>query len=213
MSHAYWGEKISRTKIERYDAHSKSNLLGKVPGWSSLQETARPAIKSKVPTTERGWSSRETRTISQRKASISGARSSLRLRVVQARANSLKQPGTNWKGGNGIVQVDSQDTWASDLSKEAVGKLLHTVPWTNSLTESNAAFCEHPGERPDEREQIKITQVDSQYTWVSTWERRPSARTRCSAGGPMRFVHLPGSGSEYCWTASSTKELLRALCK
>jgi hypothetical protein len=138
------------------------------------------------------------RTISQRKASISGARSSLRLRVVQARANSLKQPGTNWKGGNGIVQVDSQDTWASDLSKEAVGKLLHTVPWTNSLTESNAAFCEHPGERPDEREQTKITQVDSQYTWVSTWERRPSARTRCSAGGPMRFVHLPGSGSENC---------------
>ena len=55
MSHAYWGEKISRTKIERYDAHSKSNLLGKVPGWSSLQETARPAIKSKVPTTKRGW--------------------------------------------------------------------------------------------------------------------------------------------------------------
>ena len=129
---------------------------------------------------------------------ISGARSSLRLRVVQARANSLKQPGTNWKGGNGIVQVDSQDTWASDLSKEAVGKLLHTVPWTNSLTESNAAFCEHPGERPDEREQIKITQVDSQYTWVSTWERRPSARTRCSAGGPMRFAHLPGRGSENC---------------
>ena len=50
----------------------------------------------------------------------------------------------------------------------------------------------------DVPEQIKITQVDSQYTWVSTCERRPSARTRCSAGGPMRFVHLPGSGSEYC---------------
>ena len=110
MSHAYWGEKISRTKIERYDAHSKSNLLGKVPGWSSLQETARPAIKSKVPTTERGWSSRETRTISQRKASISGARSSLRLRVVQARANSLKQPWENWKGGNNIVQVNKYNT-------------------------------------------------------------------------------------------------------
>jgi hypothetical protein len=110
LSHAYWGEKISRTKIERYDAHSKSNLLGKVPGWSSLQETARPAIKSKVPTTERGWSSRETRTISQRKASISGARSSLRLRVVQARANSLKQPGENWKGGNNIVQVNKYNT-------------------------------------------------------------------------------------------------------
>ena len=192
MTHAYWGEKISRTKIERYDAHSKSNLLGKVPGWSSLQETARPAIKSKVPTTERGRSSRETRTITQRKASISGATSSLRLRMVQARANSLKQPapGTNWKGGNGIVQVDSQDTWASELSKEAVDKLLHTVPWTTSLTESNAAHCEHPRERPDEREQNKITQADNQYTWVSTCERRPSARTRCSAGGPMRFVHL-----------------------
>ena len=70
-----------------------------------MQETARPAIKSKVPTIERGQSSRETRTISQGKASVSGARSSLRLRMVQAQANSLKQPGEDWQGGNDIVQV------------------------------------------------------------------------------------------------------------
>ena len=62
--------------MKRYDAHCKTILLGKALGRRSLQETARPAIKSKVPTdptTKRGWSSHKTRTISQRKASVSVA--------------------------------------------------------------------------------------------------------------------------------------------
>ena len=44
------GKRKHHTKMKRYDAHCKTILLGKALGRRSLQETARPAIKSKVPT-------------------------------------------------------------------------------------------------------------------------------------------------------------------
>ena len=44
------GKRKHHTKMKRYDAHCKTILLGKALGRRSLQETARPTIKSKVPT-------------------------------------------------------------------------------------------------------------------------------------------------------------------
>ena len=44
------GKRRHHTKMKRYDAHCKTILLGKALGRRSLQETARPAIKSKVST-------------------------------------------------------------------------------------------------------------------------------------------------------------------
>ena len=87
-----------------------------------------------------------------------------------------------------ITRADSQDTWASELSKEAVGNLLHTVPWTNSLTKSNAAHCEHPGERPDERKQIKITRADSQDTWASELSKEAVGANKVLCWSPVAFV-------------------------
>ena len=80
------------------------------------------------------------------------------------------------------------NSWASELSKEAVGKLLHTVPWTNSLTKSNAAHCEHPGERPDERKQIKITRADSQDTWASELSKEAVGANKVLCWSPDAFV-------------------------
>ena len=52
--------------------------------------------------------------------------------MVQARANSLKQPGENWKGENNIVQVNKYNTWASEgrwqaASHRALDKLAHQI--------------------------------------------------------------------------------------
>ena len=86
------------------------------------------------------------------------------------------------------MQVASRDTWASEFSKEAVGKLRHAVPWTNSLTKLNAAHCEHPGERPDERKQIKITRADSQDTWASELSKEAVGANKVLCWSPDAFV-------------------------
>ena len=54
------------------------------------------------------------------------------LRMIQARVNSLKQPGENQKGGNNIVQVNKYNTWASEgrwqaASHRALDKLAHKI--------------------------------------------------------------------------------------
>ena len=69
--------------------------------------------------------------------------------AVQARANSLKQPRENRKGGNDIVQVDKYNTWASEGRRQAASH--HALDKFVDL--STRAYCNHPRERMDDHQQ------------------------------------------------------------
>ena len=125
------GKRRHRTKMKRYGAHCKIILLGRALGRGSLQERqpGQPSnARCPLPTTKRGWSSHKTRTISQRKASVSVARSSLRLRMVQARAG--EQPDEREQ--NKITQADSHNT-GKYMRKEAVGTNRVLCWWPDAL--------------------------------------------------------------------------------
>jgi hypothetical protein len=70
--------------------------------------------------------------------------------MVHARANSLKQPGENWKGGNNIVQVNKYNTWASEgrwqaASHRALDKLAQVKAMVTTTAKCNVRGCGIPG--------------------------------------------------------------------
>jgi len=85
------------------------------------------------------------------------------LRMVQARANSLKQPRENRKGGNHIVQVDKYNTWASEGRRQAASH--HALDKFVDL--STPAYCEHPRERTDDYQQKCNNRFLPKGAWAS----------------------------------------------
>ena len=66
--------------------------------------------------------------------------------MVQARANSLKQPRENWKGENNIVQVNKYNTWASEgrwqaASHRALDKLAQVKAMVTTTAKCNVRGC------------------------------------------------------------------------
>ena len=151
-----------------------------------MQETARPAIKSKVHTTERGWPPRNTHDQPAQGFSF----------------RCEKQPQTAHGSGTGKL---AEAAWGGLArgKRHCAGGQVQTPGQVNCQRRPSAScFTPCPGQTRSPNQmlrtastlgsgqmkgsKLKLHERTARTPGQVNYQRRPSARTRCSAGRPMR---------------------------
>ena len=153
-----------------------------------MQETARPAIKSKVHTTERGWPPRNTHDQPAQGFSFrcekqpQTAHGSGTGKLAEAAWGELARGKRHCAGGQ--VQTPGQ----VNCQRRPLASCFTPSPGQTRSPNQMLRTASTLGSGQMKGSKLKLHERTARTPGQVNYQRRPSARTRCSAGRPMRVV-------------------------